>query len=446
VAFIFYIYCAIINERTSIKQQMKKKLHLTGQMKIKSLLLFSFLLVNAVPAFAQFTIYNTDNSDIPDDFVYVTKTDASNNLWIGTDVGLTKYDGTTWTTYSTANTGISSDNVHAIEIVSEDEIWFGTVGLGNGLNLYNGTDVIHYDEINGVEFPQSVYAIKKDNSGRLWIGGEYNTFMYDGTTLTDLGPEGPHYINSFIMVDGVLWAGSYGYGLYKYDGTIWTNYNMENSDLSSDFVERIAADSNGNLWMGGFGSNPDAMGLTKFDGTTFTNYNDSNSAIPRNVIYDLVIDSQDTIWIANGDGNDPGGLVKFDGTTFTLTNMANSNLPTNIILDLDIDTQDRLVLGTYAYGLAYYQLPTAAIKDVSVSNIHVYPNPAKDKITFDVPKSTDFTALNVSITDIAGKIVLTNTISTYNNAVVVNGLSAGVYMYKLSNDGYIIKTGKIVIE
>ncbi len=53
------------------------------------------------------TVYNTSNSGLPDNYVSSIAIDGSGNKWIGTwHGGLAKFDGTNWTVYNTSNSGL----------------------------------------------------------------------------------------------------------------------------------------------------------------------------------------------------------------------------------------------------------------------------------------------------------------------------------------------------
>jgi ligand-binding sensor domain-containing protein len=53
------------------------------------------------------TVYNTSNSGLPDNYVYAIAIDGQGNKWIGTlGGGLAKFDGVNWTVYNTSNSGL----------------------------------------------------------------------------------------------------------------------------------------------------------------------------------------------------------------------------------------------------------------------------------------------------------------------------------------------------
>ena len=65
---------------------------------------------------AEWTIYDTDNSGLPDNYVRCIAIDNNNNKWIGTDVGLCMFNGTNWTVYNTSNSGLPDNDINCIAI------------------------------------------------------------------------------------------------------------------------------------------------------------------------------------------------------------------------------------------------------------------------------------------------------------------------------------------
>lgn len=50
-------------------------------------------------------------------------------MWFGGIFGVSKFDGTNWTTYN-QNDGLAENYVTSIVVDSQDNIWFGTLGGG----------------------------------------------------------------------------------------------------------------------------------------------------------------------------------------------------------------------------------------------------------------------------------------------------------------------------
>ena len=81
-------------------------------------------------------------------------------------------------------------------------------------------------------------------------------------------------------------------------------WNMQNG-LPSQSLKSVVQDKQGYMWLG------TQFGLSRFDGNTFTNYNTLNSNfLPSNGINKLLVDSEGYLWIGTKDG-----IVVIDPTT-----------------------------------------------------------------------------------------------------------------------------------
>ena len=76
-----------------------------------------------------------DESTIPTPNMYTIIADQNNNIWVGTDMGVTRFDGETWTTFTSENSGLCDNKVNAIAVEENNTIWFGT---DNGVSRYTG--------------------------------------------------------------------------------------------------------------------------------------------------------------------------------------------------------------------------------------------------------------------------------------------------------------------
>lgn len=269
------------------------------------------------------TSYTIANSGLVEDYVNTLAIDMLGNLWVGTNRGVSRYDGTTWTSYTTTNSGITSNNVRSIATDPIGNLWFGTSG---GVSKYNGTTWTTYTTTNSSLAVNDVRSLATDEIGNLWVG-TYNSGIskYNGTTWTtyttaNSGLAGNDVRSIATDAIGNLWFGTYGYGISKYDGTTWTTYNKTNSGLASNYVYSITTDSLGNIWF-----NTDVR-VSKYNGMTWTSYTKANSDLVGNDVRVITTDTLGNLWV----GAD-GGVSKYDGTTWTKYTTANSNLLLNSI-------------------------------------------------------------------------------------------------------------------
>jgi hypothetical protein len=68
----------------------------------------------------------------------------------------------------------------------------------------------------------------------------------------------------------------------------------------------------------------------------------------------------------------------------------------------------------------------------AAAGISVYPNPAKDYVTVELPENT---AGTLALFDLNGKIVINQPVRGNVATINTTSLSAGVYMLRLVQDG-----------
>jgi hypothetical protein len=104
--------------------------------------------------------------------------------------------------------------------------------------------------------------------------------------------------------------------------------------------------------------------------------------------------------------------------------------------------------GALTENTQYYYSPltkggTTGVNKLNIADINVYPNPATDKITFTW--NGDYSQFNLRICQVTGACVIDKEISS-NETVDVSDLSKGIYLFRLTNNKEIVKTGKLVVE
>jgi ligand-binding sensor domain-containing protein len=331
--------------------------------------------------------YTEATSGLISDYVFAVAVDADNIVWAGTEDGVSKFNGATWTNYTSAN-GLANNWVTSI-FLSGDEVWFGTLNgisrldnttwttfkttdrlpdnnlytLGvqkkdvwfsggdqfviNTLNRavkYNGLTWTDYFNGDGLNTPE-VHAIAADAAGKLWFGG-WGIFSFDGVNWQEYEDPYNSGITSAIAIDGnvkwfytqrpftsIVWVS-------RYDGVNWNAYTVADG-LIGTIVNAIAVDPNHIAWFG------TSVGVSSFDGTTWTSYTTAQGLV-HNKVYAVVVDQAGNKWF----GTD-GGLSKFNGTTWTNYTTENG-LPDNNIRALAFDLLGNLWIATYGGGVVKY--------------------------------------------------------------------------------------------
>ncbi len=281
--------------------------------------------------------YNTSNSPLPNAWVNRLACDENNNVWIWVGVGITKFDGTNWTTYNTSNSSIPSNYINCL-FTEGNNVWISS----NVLSKFDGTNWTHYNTSNSnINLQQGIQDITKDKSGNIWL--------------------------------------SHAGAIQKLDtsGT-FTIYNNSNTNLNYIGLKSIAADTNNIIWVGrnGATSTPPG-GFMSFDGSTWTNYDSLNTNFNANSLEDILIDSN----------NEPYGVSLFEGDLHHLTSSNVVNIKLNKlnvnhsqIRNIRFDPNGNPIIGTKAsaYQTGLFKYDWAALTPLSHYNDSSY-NFSSDK-------------------------------------------------------------------
>jgi ligand-binding sensor domain-containing protein len=82
---------------------------------------------------------NTGNGLICDTVLAIAR-DKSKNLWLGTTMGVSMYNGTNFTNY-TIEDGLVNNKVNTIAIDIDGSVWFGT---NNGISHFSNNKWTNY--------------------------------------------------------------------------------------------------------------------------------------------------------------------------------------------------------------------------------------------------------------------------------------------------------------
>jgi ligand-binding sensor domain-containing protein len=157
------------------------------------------------------TVYSHSSSGFT---VYSFEEDGSGNVWMGTNNGLFKWNGTSWSNISVTD-GLPVGSVTSLCLDSKERLWIGVLDA------------------------DKVYL--RDNSG------------IHGISLMT-GPIGNEIWDICEDKNGDMWFATYGGGLIRYDGVVPHSYKSYNAFTSEVFAEDevncIARDNEGNMWFG----------------------------------------------------------------------------------------------------------------------------------------------------------------------------------------------------
>ncbi|MDP3580315.1 MAG: PEGA domain-containing protein [Ignavibacteria bacterium] len=182
----------------------------------------------------------------------------SGTVWAATNIGLCKLEGNNWTVYNTSNSGIKDNYVNCIAIDRDGKVWAGPTTYG--ISVYDGKLWTTYSTSN-INLPNvgaGVLSLHISDDGKVWAG-----------TCRSPNPNGP-----LICFDGSSWsfAANNKFGSLVFqsinssNGNVFfgakTGLGILNKDGSTKFItygnicidylwiNALTFDNNGDLWVG----------------------------------------------------------------------------------------------------------------------------------------------------------------------------------------------------
>lgn len=289
---------------------------LTGNLPLSKYLTISVLClscITGVHAQQQYSKFGhlTVNDGLSSNRIRCIYKDNKNYLWIGTDVGLDKYDSYQVKKYRSNDRmpgTISSDILTCIYEDRKKNLWFGTY---DGLNLYDpSSDNFKVFKKNNADInslnSNCITGIVEDKKGNLWV-------VTDGSCLNWWDPENQSF----------------------------TRYPFEalRVGLSVRPSRMAALDSKGFIWIGSL-----SPGIIRFDPETgiFTKFDDPDADFGTYSYKSLYIDNQDKIWFVT----DGIGFFSYDPAInkFEHFGLKGDGKGTNLNFILDIIPEDERFL------------------------------------------------------------------------------------------------------
>jgi ligand-binding sensor domain-containing protein len=175
-----------------------------------------------------------------------------------------------------------------------------------------------------------------EQGGAIWAGSSSGLAKIDRRTgemtiLTELNSGLPDNSVTALAADreGNLWIGTYQSGLVKFDGGTWTAYDKTNSGLPDNHVLSLAVDGSGNLWVG-----TDRGGFFRYDGESWKLFQEE-------YVLAAAVDRNGNLWTGN-----PGGASRYDGSAWKMYDTSNSGLPYSQVNAIAVEPGGTVWFGT----------------------------------------------------------------------------------------------------
>ncbi|WP_236059568.1 two-component regulator propeller domain-containing protein [Chitinophaga rhizophila] len=283
----------------------------------------TFFILTGLPVFSQPPVLHfrhlTKEQGLSNSTVETIFQDSKGFMWFGTRDGLNKYDGYQIITYryNPQDTNSISDNY--IKYIYEDRQQVLWIATQNGLNRFNAAR-------------NSFSRIMRRSADRKTLTNNQITCVYEDAQQN-------------------FWVGIYGGGLSLYNRAtgVFTDFRHSaatSQDLSNDRINDIYEDNNGRLWLA------TSAGLVQFDRVKQKLVAPAPYQGKPMSIRTIAGDQQGLLWL----GTEDAGLLRFDPqtgvyTAYTHQNQQPASLSTNQIRTILFDRKGNLWAGGVNGGL-----------------------------------------------------------------------------------------------
>ncbi len=362
---------------------------------LKRLFSFFFILYFSLVGFSQneqFTHLNSTDGLPINTIKHITQ-DYLGFVWIATQDGICRYDGSDIKVYKNTKEDLFSYGNNEITYVFEDsnkDLWLCTARGGLAKYDRKNDRFENYNSKNDTRIKNlHTNTIIELAGKKLLIGTDRGLSYFDLTTETYYKNEKQALLQNekintlFRAKNNSIWIGSAQRGLENFDvkeGTI-QHYSTKADKpyrLAGNGIKAIVEDSLQRIWVGTW-----ANGLHKITKDSITIYkhgDNDKSSISQNAIFALAITKKGKLWIAT----ENKGICHYDEENKSFHSITSNfydarGLSDNAIQSLYIDSRENLWVGTFAHGvsiLPQHPFPFKHIKSIpgeenSLSNNNV---------------------------------------------------------------------------
>jgi signal transduction histidine kinase/ligand-binding sensor domain-containing protein len=259
--------------------------------------------------------------------------DSSGVLWIGTSgqglckLGLNDKQFYHYKTNNKNGKSIAGNVISSIHSKIEGELWVG-FDLGGGIDrlIFNNFEIQQIEHYKlgskglGETNINNIISLVQRKNGEIWAGsaGGFITRIKPGKA----GENGQAIIKTFnhekwtfsLFEDsnGILWGGTWGHGLWRFDEksenfTFFKHSEGNSTTICDEIVWSLYEDNNGNLWIGGHGGGFSILSVQekyKVNPAFFSyKYNKTDlSSLSNNTGHTFCQDQKGNMWIGTSGG------------------------------------------------------------------------------------------------------------------------------------------------
>lgn len=276
---------------------------------------------------------------VPGNMVRDLAADDTGGVWVAASGGagrIAAEDGASPRLYTPANSPLPSVDVRVVQPMRSGEVWIGGAG---GVSLYNGATWTTYTPADGLA-GAAVTAIAADAQNRVWVGTTDGLSIWTGAAFFNLTTANGLPSNEITALQSegeVVWIGTRGGGLLRFQDNQLQLFNVGNSNLPSNSITALAVARDGSLYIGS------DLGVARFRENTLV----ADAGLGTVAVSALAAAPNGEVWAATG-----GELFRFDGVTWNP--YVAPQLPGVPIIALLVDAKGDLWVGVAQGGLVRY--------------------------------------------------------------------------------------------
>ncbi|PWT94536.1 MAG: hypothetical protein C5B55_02550 [Blastocatellia bacterium] len=260
-------------------------------------------------------------------------------LWLGTDYGLVRFNGTNFTAFTVETGSLHDNEVWAIQEDDEGGLWIGT--YGGGLTLLKDGVFKTFTTSDGLP-DDVVLNLGKDRDGNIWLGTPLGAARYSHGNFTRFTTADGLTENSITAIatqpSGEIWLATAS-NLHQF---INGRFSVVKSVVGKrdEQLDHLASGEDGSIWLG-FRNGV----VKKWKNGELKTFSRPGERPQR--INQLYVDSDGTLWIALREG-----VVRLKNDSFEAVPLGENNSGSGVVYSIFRDREDSVWIGFQSNGLA----------------------------------------------------------------------------------------------